>query len=205
MRVDCIEFKTFSMCYSALCSTQRVGAEHRLTGKSCYTFVSLAQSLSKAHKALVPHANVINITVMLSDEYTGSAESFRQPTLSSQYGAMLPERQRERERKRDAFPLSTPKCGKQNNDKRTFSEWFSRCLFHIASSTISISYRRATYRAFCINITSGWKKTFQEQFLSGSEWCVFLIRLGLTSAKKKSTHIHKKAKIAKKNARKKIN
>lgn len=84
-----------------------------------------------------------------------------------------------------------PRCGKQNNDKRTFTEWVcSRCLFHIASLTISISYcwrvvasAAAHWVVHCINITSGMKKTFQEQFLSGSEWCVFLTRLAWISEK----------------------
>lgn len=56
------------MLYSLLCSARRDTIEHCSAEKCIAIFVSLKQSLSKARKALVLHANVINITTIRSEQ-----------------------------------------------------------------------------------------------------------------------------------------
>lgn len=70
--------------------------------------------------------------------------------------------------------------------REAIPEWVFRAVFftsHHLDYCHFVSGERATHAdgcVFCINIHRKGKKAFQEQFLSGSGWCVFRIRLGWT-------------------------
>lgn len=155
------------------------GFEQRLTGKLHHTVVSfcwftLSKALAKAFSSLM--------RVCHKHQRCYSLAYFQRAKL-------FPPKRARAARENDS-PFS---AGTENVENKTmireakFLEWLNSCCL----LPIAVIHTVFPSRTVCRRATNGTynessasthhvegKKAFQEQFLSGSEWCVFHIRLG---------------------------